>query len=241
MIIIILSSSTYKTTTIIIATNYYHVVLLSSSCYYRYYYEDLDDLRRNMTLRRPCLQRWAGSDAKSIMGPLNDQVLPCLRPGPCESMLNVSCGVRTHAQLPAVDLKSTPLTTRANWLLRNKEAADIPPEPEVRNRFDGNEAFACNCLRHLWPVSRNGLMNWFLGGGTYTTFSNIMRAAMQAVITIHSVKRYPRAAAAVNIQKKFLKQCTLHLKNFVWVLHQPSLPKTLNFHAGVLFTKSDTN
>ena len=27
----------------------------------------------------------------------------------------VSCGVRTHAQLPAVDLKSTPLTTRANW------------------------------------------------------------------------------------------------------------------------------
>ena len=29
--------------------------------------------------------------------------------------LYVSCGVRTHAQLPAVDLKSTPLTTRANW------------------------------------------------------------------------------------------------------------------------------
>ena len=28
---------------------------------------------------------------------------------------NVSCGVRTHAQLPAVDLKSTPLATRANW------------------------------------------------------------------------------------------------------------------------------
>ena len=27
---------------------------------------------------------------------------------------NVSCGVRAHAQLPAVDLKSTPLTTRAN-------------------------------------------------------------------------------------------------------------------------------
>ena len=27
---------------------------------------------------------------------------------------HVSCGVRTHAQLPAVDLKSTPLTTRAN-------------------------------------------------------------------------------------------------------------------------------
>ena len=26
----------------------------------------------------------------------------------------VSYGVRTHAQLPAVDLKSTPLTTRAN-------------------------------------------------------------------------------------------------------------------------------
>ena len=26
----------------------------------------------------------------------------------------VSCGVRTHAQLPAMDLKSTPLTTRAN-------------------------------------------------------------------------------------------------------------------------------
>ena len=30
------------------------------------------------------------------------------------SMRNVSCGVRTHAQLPAMDLKSTPLTTRAN-------------------------------------------------------------------------------------------------------------------------------
>ena len=27
---------------------------------------------------------------------------------------NVSCGVRGLAQLPAVDLKSTPLTTRAN-------------------------------------------------------------------------------------------------------------------------------
>ena len=27
---------------------------------------------------------------------------------------DASCGVRTHAQLPAVDLKSTPLTTRAN-------------------------------------------------------------------------------------------------------------------------------
>ena len=27
---------------------------------------------------------------------------------------NVSCGVRAHAQLPAVDLKSTPLATRAN-------------------------------------------------------------------------------------------------------------------------------
>ena len=26
-----------------------------------------------------------------------------------------SCGVRTHAQLPALDLKSNPLTTRANW------------------------------------------------------------------------------------------------------------------------------
>ena len=29
--------------------------------------------------------------------------------------LSASCGVRTHAQLPAVDLKSTPLTSRANW------------------------------------------------------------------------------------------------------------------------------
>ncbi len=28
---------------------------------------------------------------------------------------SASCGVRTHAQLPAVDLKSTPLTSRANW------------------------------------------------------------------------------------------------------------------------------
>lgn len=27
---------------------------------------------------------------------------------------HVSCGVRTHAQLPAVNLKSTPLATRAN-------------------------------------------------------------------------------------------------------------------------------
>ena len=27
---------------------------------------------------------------------------------------HVSCGVRAHAQLPAVDIKSTPLTTRAN-------------------------------------------------------------------------------------------------------------------------------
>ena len=29
--------------------------------------------------------------------------------------MSASCGVRTHAQLPAVDLKSTPLTSRANW------------------------------------------------------------------------------------------------------------------------------
>ncbi len=28
-----------------------------------------------------------------------------------------SYGVRTHAELPPVDLKSTPLTTRANWHL----------------------------------------------------------------------------------------------------------------------------
>ena len=27
---------------------------------------------------------------------------------------HVSCGARTHAELPPVDLKSTPLTTRAN-------------------------------------------------------------------------------------------------------------------------------
>ena len=33
----------------------------------------------------------------------------------CTASANVSCGVRTHAQLPAVDLKSTPLATRANW------------------------------------------------------------------------------------------------------------------------------
>jgi hypothetical protein len=31
-----------------------------------------------------------------------------------KSVYTASCGVRTHAQLPAVDLKSTPLTTRAN-------------------------------------------------------------------------------------------------------------------------------
>ena len=32
----------------------------------------------------------------------------------CKKHTNVSCGVRTHAQLPAVDLKSTPLTSQAN-------------------------------------------------------------------------------------------------------------------------------
>ena len=31
----------------------------------------------------------------------------------CRLQEIVTCGVRTHAQLPAVDLKSTPLTTRA--------------------------------------------------------------------------------------------------------------------------------
>ena len=39
------------------------------------------------------------------------------QPGACNlncRTTNVSCGVRAHAQLPAVDLKSTPLTTRAN-------------------------------------------------------------------------------------------------------------------------------
>ena len=37
----------------------------------------------------------------------------------------VSCGVRTHAQLPAVDLKSTPLTTRANWHWVNIESIPL--------------------------------------------------------------------------------------------------------------------
>ena len=40
-------------------------------------------------------------------------------PGDNKSQLGnnkcASCGVRTHAQLPALDLKSNPLTTRANW------------------------------------------------------------------------------------------------------------------------------
>ena len=38
-------------------------------------------------------------------------IVPCQPRGAC---ICVSCGVRAHAQLPAVDLKSTPLTTRAN-------------------------------------------------------------------------------------------------------------------------------
>jgi hypothetical protein len=38
----------------------------------------------------------------------------CLVASPQQIQMNVSYGVRTHAQLPAVDLKSTPLTTRAN-------------------------------------------------------------------------------------------------------------------------------
>ncbi len=33
---------------------------------------------------------------------------------------SASCGVQTHAQLPAVDLKSTPLTSRANWRRRGQ-------------------------------------------------------------------------------------------------------------------------
>ena len=37
----------------------------------------------------------------------------------------VSCGVRTHAQLPAVDLKSTPLTTRANCHWVNIESIPL--------------------------------------------------------------------------------------------------------------------
>ena len=38
------------------------------------------------------------------------------RPSRIGMLKNVSCGARTHEELPSVDLKSTPLTTRANWL-----------------------------------------------------------------------------------------------------------------------------
>ena len=42
-----------------------------------------------------------------IVEALTDQVI-------CIGATHVSYGVRTHAHLRAVDLKSTPLTTRAN-------------------------------------------------------------------------------------------------------------------------------
>ena len=54
---------------------------------------------------------------------------------------NASCGVRTHAQLPAVDLKSTPLTTRANLPATNDFAAE-----------------RCSCATDIWqpPPQRDG-------------------------------------------------------------------------------------
>lgn len=45
----------------------------------------------------------------------------------CKKCNCVSCGVRTHAHLRAVDLKSTPLTTRANWLLGTSVCAKSAP------------------------------------------------------------------------------------------------------------------
>ena len=41
------------------------------------------------------------------------------------ALIIASCGVRTHAQLPAVDLKSTPLTTRANLRLEPCPKKDL--------------------------------------------------------------------------------------------------------------------
>jgi hypothetical protein len=44
---------------------------------------------------------------------------------PSRPSMHASCGVRTQAQLPAVDLKSTPLTSRANWHAEKNAAKPI--------------------------------------------------------------------------------------------------------------------
>ncbi len=56
---------------------------------------------------RPATGRGAGPRASAV-----PKHHGCERATPASA---ASCGVRTHAQLPAVDLKSTPLTSRANW------------------------------------------------------------------------------------------------------------------------------
>jgi hypothetical protein len=48
-----------------------------------------------------------------------------LRPPASVPFKFASYGVRTHAELPPVDLKSTPLTTRANWHLMSRNRFDI--------------------------------------------------------------------------------------------------------------------
>ena len=63
---------------------------------------------------------------------------------------NASCGVRTHAQLPAVDLKSAPLATRANLPATNDLAAELfgcatdiwqpPPQRDGREHAKRNLA-----------------------------------------------------------------------------------------------------
>ena len=84
-------------------------------CYYQYYFQYSDNHQKH------CL--WESSKEKpssyatSLSCGRFMPRFPCLRQGPCRPILNVSCGVRTHAQLPAVDLKSTPSPTRAKWLM----------------------------------------------------------------------------------------------------------------------------
>ena len=48
-------------------------------------------------------------------GPRTSRQPPGKTKSPVGSKECASCGVRTHAQLLALDLKSNPLTTRANW------------------------------------------------------------------------------------------------------------------------------
>ena len=86
------------------------------------------------------------------------------RQSTCVCACNASCGNRTLAQLPAVDLKSTPLTSRANWQMqlylcsRHIEQHEVDKPMYMCNRRSTVNLVACGrIVGQALPTSALGL------------------------------------------------------------------------------------